>query len=50
MEKKQARPAAKTPAKSKTAVRKVTVRDLEPRKESEIKGGSDSYSIGKRCR
>jgi hypothetical protein len=43
MNKKQTSPAAKSPVKSKTAVRKVTVRDLEPRKEAEIKGGSQSF-------
>jgi hypothetical protein len=47
MDKKPARQTTKAPAKSKTAVRKVTVRDLEPRKESEIKGGS--HSIRQRC-
>jgi hypothetical protein len=50
MNKKQTSPAGKAPAKSKTAVRKVTVRDLEPRKESEIKGGTEGVSIRQRCR
>jgi hypothetical protein len=39
MNKKPTSPTTKAPTKSKTAVRKVTVRDLEPRKDAEIKGG-----------
>jgi hypothetical protein len=41
MEKKQTRSTAKTPAKSAT-LRKVTVRDLGPRKAEQIKGGPES--------
>ena len=48
MEKKQTRTAAKSPAKSKLKLRKITVRDLETRKADEVRGGS--YSGIKRCR
>ena len=50
MEKKQTRTTAKSPAKAKLKLRKVTVRDLETRKADEVKGGSDSYSVTRRCR
>jgi hypothetical protein len=49
MAKKPPSPAAKTPAKS-TAVRKVTVRDLEPGNASAIKAGAMGLTIGRRCR
>jgi hypothetical protein len=42
MEKKQTRSAAKAPAKTKATLRKVTVRDLGPRKADEVKGGTYS--------
>ena len=42
MEKKQTRTAAKSPAKAKLKLRKVTVRDLETRKADEVRGGSRS--------
>jgi hypothetical protein len=48
MEKKQTRSTAKTPAKAKATVRKITVRDLGPRKADEVKGGT--YSGVMRCR
>ena len=41
MEKKQTRSTAKTPAK-KATLRKITVRDLGPRKSDEVKGGTYS--------
>ncbi|MBK8594091.1 MAG: hypothetical protein IPP07_00265 [Holophagales bacterium] len=47
MEKKQTRTAAKSPAKAKLKLRKITVRDLEMRKADEVKGGSQS--IRQRC-
>ena len=50
MEKRQTRTATKSPAKAKLKLRKITVRDLETRKADEVKGGSDSYSITRRCR
>ena len=46
MEKKQTRSNAKTPAKAKATLRKITVRDLAPKKGTEIKGGP--YSVGSR--
>jgi hypothetical protein len=39
MEKKQSRTTAKSTPKTKASLRKVTLRDLEPRKEQAIKGG-----------
>jgi hypothetical protein len=50
VEKKQTRTAAKAPAKAKLKLSKITVRDLETRKAGEIRGGSDSYSVTRRCR
>ncbi len=47
MEKKMTRTAAKSPAKAKLKLRKITVRDLETRKENEIKGGTNS--VRRRC-
>ncbi|MBK8594095.1 MAG: hypothetical protein IPP07_00245 [Holophagales bacterium] len=47
MEKKQTRAAAKSPAKPKLKLRRITVRDLETRKADEVKGGS--YSVRQRC-
>ena len=46
MEKEQTRSAAKTPAKAKATLRKITVRNLAPRKGTEVKGGT--YSVGSR--
>ena len=48
MDKKTTRSTAKTPAKPKAGVRKMTVRDLEPKKSTEIKGMT--YSVVGRCR
>ena len=48
MEKKAARTTAKTTAKPKAGVRKMTVRDLEPKKATEVKGMT--YSGVMRCR
>ena len=48
MEKKQTRAAAKSPAKPKLKLRRITVRDLETRKADDIKGGSES--IRQRCK
>ncbi len=48
MDKKIARSAAKTPAKPKAGVRKMTVRDLEPKKTTDVKGMA--YSGVYRCR
>lgn len=48
MEKKQARSATKTPSNPKATLRKVTVRDLDARKDKDIKGGTES--IRQRCR
>ncbi|MBK8594089.1 MAG: hypothetical protein IPP07_00275 [Holophagales bacterium] len=50
MEKKQTQTTAKSPAKAKLKLRKITVRDLETRKADEVKGGSASYTISQRCR
>ena len=50
MEKKQIRTAAKAPAKAKLKLNKITVRDLDTRKADEVRGGSDSYSVTRRCR
>ncbi len=38
MEKKSARTTAKTTAKPKAGLRKMTVRDLEPKKATDVKG------------
>ncbi len=46
MEKKAARTAAKTTAKPKAGLRKMTVRDLEPKKATEVKGMT--YTLGSR--
>lgn len=50
MEKKQSRTAARSPAKAKLNLRKITVRDLETRKADEVKGGSEFVTIRQRCR
>ncbi len=50
MEKKQTRTAAKSPAKTKLKLRKITVRDLETRKADEVRGGSEFVSIRQRCK
>ena len=48
MEKKQSRTTAKSTPKAKTALRKATVRDLEPQKA--VKAGTQGLTIGQRCR
>ena len=48
MEKKLPRTPTKSPAKAKLKLRKITLRDLETRKEDEVKGGT--YSVIGRCR
>ena len=48
MDKKTARTSAKTTPKPKAGVRKMTVRDLEPKKTTEVKGMT--YSGVARCR
>lgn len=48
MEKKSARASAKATAKPKAGLRKMTVRDLEPKKATDVKGMT--YSVIGRCR
>ncbi len=48
MEKKAARTTAKTTPKPKAGLRKMTVRDLEPKKTTDVKGMT--YSGVMRCR
>ena len=48
MEKKASRTTAKTAAKPKAGLRKMTVRDLEPKKATDVKGMT--YSVVGRCR
>ncbi len=50
MEKKASRTTAKSTAKPKASVRKMTVRDLEPKKGTEVKGMTASYTITMRTR
>ena len=50
MEKKQSRTTTKSTPKAKASLRKVTVRDLEPRKDQAVKGGTQGLTIGRRCR
>ncbi len=47
MVKKATRTAARTTAKPKAGLRKMTVRDLEPKKGREVKGMTNS--IRQRC-
>ncbi len=46
MEKKATRTTAKTSAKPKAGLRKMTVRDLEPKKATDVKGMT--YTAGSR--
>lgn len=48
MDKKTARTSTKTAAKPKAGLRKMTVRDLEPKKANDVKGMT--YSGVARCR
>ncbi|MFN7916878.1 MAG: hypothetical protein U0Q55_16155 [Vicinamibacterales bacterium] len=48
MAKTQARTAAKSAGKTKVAVRKVAIKDLDAKKRDDVKGGS--YSVIQRCR
>ena len=48
MAKKQSRTTAKAPAKTKVALRKAALKDLDVKKGDEIKGGT--YSVIQRCR
>ena len=50
VEKKQSRTTTKSTPKAKVALRKVTVRDLEPRKDQAVKAGAQGLTIGQRCR
>ncbi len=46
MERKATRTTAKTSAKPKAGLRKMTVRDLEPKKATDVKGMT--YTLGSR--
>lgn len=48
MAKTQARTPARAPAKTKVALRKTALKDLDVKKNDDVKGGT--YSVIQRCR
>ncbi len=48
MTKKQTRTTAKAPSKTKVALRKTALKDLDVKKNDDVKGGT--YSVIQRCR
>ena len=48
MAKKQTRTTSKAPARTKVALRKTALKDLDVKKNDDVKGGT--YSVIQRCR